>query len=203
MCRAQRPGQCSNGGLDLGTHQILEVRASEGHVEVPAREKNRHDRLGVYRKSLLRPDAVPAQPGEHDGGLGVTSVQLAQHPACREVDVGQDRFVEIATTDVNALRGTEDLDTARYFSHNHNVEGAATQVIYRHYVTIGQQPRRRVVCCGRFGFGHHERVAQPCVPRNVVEQRTAERAPVTPVSQYDLIGWFPFGCGNLLYDVVQ
>ena len=127
---------------------VFELAAGEPDVEVAVRQEHRDGRLGVDRQRLLGRDAVLPQPGQRDAGLRVAQVELAERAAGAEVDVGEDRVVEVdAAEPLDALGAAEDVDAgggSRALAQHGGVEGAAAEVVDRHRVAVGEVlgPRR-------------------------------------------------------------
>jgi hypothetical protein len=194
----QRAGQRADRRLDLGADHVFELAAGQADVEVPVRQEHRDGRLGVDREGLLRRDAILPQPGQGDAGLRVAQVELAQRAAGAEVDVGEDRVVEVDTAEpLDPLGAAEDVDADGALAQHGGVERAATEVVHGHRVTVGEVAGRRVVGRGRLRLGDHPDLLDARELRDLLEQLTPVGAPVGGVGEDDVRRRGALGLGDL------
>ena len=194
---AQGAGECADGGFDLGADHVFEFAAGDADVEVSVGEEDRDGGFGVDGECFFGGDAVLAESGEGDGGLGVGQVEFGECSAGAGVDVGEDGVVEVDAAEAfDAFGGAEDVDADGAFAEHGGVEGAAAEVVDGDGVAVGEVAGGGVVGGGGFGFGDHAGVGDAGELGDFFEQFAAVGAPVGGVGEDDVVWWGALDFGD-------
>ncbi len=175
--------------VDARGDQFLELGAGDAELGGWAIWQVDRDRgVGVLAEGLLGGPAVGAEVGQRRCVGRIDGIEVGERSAERGVDVGQDRLVEVDTTEsLDALGRPRQRVPGVGRGEHRRVEGAATEVVHGHGLT-GRDPLHAPVVEGRrLGFRHEDGAGDVRLPNGVAQQVDLERRPRCGVGDHSLL----------------